>query len=102
MFHKFVGAGNLGEWNSLGDRETRPTGPERRIQVPRRGRLRLLWEVVTTQKEQANILEYHQPERDCGGCYIRRVGRDRSPHFQQIDVSPEVRSECYFDDMVDP
>src|SRR5580704_16231768 len=101
MFHKFVSAGDLDERNSLGDLETRPTGFQCSTQVPRGCDLRIFWEVVTAEKKQSDILEHHQPEWNCGRSDIRRIGCDRSPHFQQIDISCDVRSECHLDDMID-
>jgi hypothetical protein len=96
-----VSASDFEERDSFGDLESFPTGLQRSVKILRCRDLRFDREVVASQEEQPDILEHHFPERNGGRWCICRICRYRSSLFQDLYVTRNVRSEGYFDDVID-
>jgi hypothetical protein len=64
MFPEFMRPCDLCKRNSFCDLEPLPPRRKGVVQIPRRRHPCLGREIITPQVEHADILEYHQPERD--------------------------------------
>src|SRR5215472_9108950 len=101
MLDELVSLCDVVKREPLRDVKALPAGFESAIDVLSGFTLRLGRSIITADEKQSGVDKHQLPNRDFRAGSIRGVGCDRTALRKHFNVSLDVGSESYFDDVID-